>query len=307
MYNRIMKNKILAPEKLKPGDTIGIAAPASPFDSKQFSRGIDALESMGFNVYIPEGIFSRNGYLAGTDGQRASILNNLFSRKDIKAVLCARGGFGSLKILPLLDYENISDNPKIFLGYSDVTSVLSALFKKCRLISFHGPMVAELGSASQRTRDAMFSALTSRSDFEISPKKGASLKPGKGSGILVGGNLSTLCHLTGTSYFPDVKGGILFIEERGEATYRIDRMLTHMNMAGCFNGISGLLLGSFTDCGPVKGINKIVTGMFEKIDIPILAGFEAGHGKENITIPFGLKAILDADSKLLSFRWPPVD
>jgi len=302
-----MKNNILAPEKLERGDTIGIAAPASPFDLRKFNRGIDVLESMGFNVYIPEGIFNRNGYLAGTDVQRASVLNNLFSKKNIKAIVCVRGGFGSLKILSSLDYENILNNPKIFVGYSDVTALLSALFKKCRLISFHGPMATELGSASQRTINSMFSALTSRSDFEIFSKKGTSLKPGIGSGILLGGNLSTLCHLTGTPYLPDFKGSILFIEERGEAVYRIDRMLTHMKMAGCFKGISGLVLGSFTDCGSVKEINKIITGLFENIDIPILSGFAAGHGKENITIPFGLKANLDAGGKLLSFRWPAID
>jgi len=299
-----MKNNILVPEKLERGDTIGIAAPASPFEAGKLKKGIETLESMGFNVHIPEGLYSKNGYLAGTDDQRASLLNDLFSKKDIKAIVCARGGFGSLKILPSLDYENILNNPKIFVGYSDVTALLSALFKKCRLISFHGPMATELGSASQRTRNAMFSALTSRSDFEIFSKKGTSLKPGIGSGILLGGNLSTLCHLTGTPYLPDFKGSILFIEERGEAVYRIDRMLTHMKMAGCFNGISGLVLGSFTDCGSVREINKIVTGLFEKFNIPVLAGFAAGHGKENITIPFGLRATLDAGGKLLSFEWP---
>jgi len=307
MYNRTMKNNILAPEKLERGDTIGIVAPASPFDLRKFNRGIDVLESMGFNVYIPEGIFNRNGYLAGTDVQRASILNNLFSKKNIKAIVCARGGFGSLKILSSIDYENILNNPKIFVGYSDVTALLSALFKKCRMISFHGPMATELGSASQRTINAMFSALTSRSDFEIFSKKGMSLKPGIVSGLLLGGNLSTLCHLTGTPYLPDFKDSILFIEERGEALYRIDRMFTHMTMTGCFNGISGLVLGSFTDCGSVREIYKLVTGLFGKFDIPVLAGVAAGHGKENITIPFGLKATLDAGGKLLYFEWPAID
>lgn len=299
-----MKKNILVPEKLERGDTIGIAAPASPFDLRKFKRGIDVLESMGFNVYVPEGILNRNGYLAGTDGQRASILNNLFSKKNIKAIVCARGGFGSLKILPLLDYENISNNPKIFVGYSDATALLAALFKKCRLVSFHGPMVTELGGASQITRDAIFSALTSHLDFEIKINKGKCLKQGIASGTMLGGNLATLCHLTGTSYFPDVEGNLLFIEERGEAVYRIDRMLTHMKMAGCFNGISGLVLGSFTDCGPVKEIFKIVTDLIGEFDIPVLAGFDGGHGKENITIPFGIRAMLDAGGKLLSFKQP---
>jgi len=300
-----MKKNILVPEKLEYGDTIGIVAPASPFGLRKFKRGIDIVKSMGFNIYIPEGIFNRNGYLAGTDHQRASILNNLFSDKDIKAILCARGGFGSLKILPFLDYESISDNPKAFIGYSDVTAVLSALFKQSGLISFHGPMASELGSASRKTKKAMSSALTSRFDYESASGKGNCLKPGIASGILLGGNLSTLCHLVGTPYLPNFTGSILFLEERGERAYRIDRMLTHMKMAGCFKGISGLLLGSFTCCGSQRMINKIVAGLFEEIDIPILAGFPAGHGKENITIPIGLQVTLDAGEKLLSFKWQP--
>lgn len=160
MYMRAKQNKILVPEPLGPGDTIGIAAPASPFEAQKLKKGIDMLETMVFNVHVPEGLYSKSGYLAGSDIHRSFLLNDLFSNKDIKAVLCARGGFGSLKILPFLDYKNISANPKAFIGYSDVTAVLAALFKKSGLISFHGPMAAELGGASKKTKNAMFSALT---------------------------------------------------------------------------------------------------------------------------------------------------
>lgn len=299
-----MKKKLLIPSMLKRGDTIGIAAPASPFDINRFKKGISVLESMGFNVYSPEGIFYENGYLAGADHQRAAIINDLFSDKKIKAVFFARGGFGSMKLLPLLDYRVISKNPKILIGYSDISALLSALYKKCGLVSFHGPMVTTLGSASKKTMRAMLSVLTSQSDIKIKTNRAVILTPGKVSATLLGGNLSTLCHLTGTPYLPYFKGCILFIEDRGEPLYRIDRMLTHMKLAGCFNGLAGLATGSFTECGPVNEVYKLIQDLFKEFDIPVLAGLEAGHGKENITIPFGLKADLDTDSKILSFKWP---
>jgi len=258
-------------------------------------------------VYCPEGIFNRNGYLAGGDESRAAVLNYLFSDSRVKAIVCARGGFGSIRILPLLDYDIICKNPKIFAGYSDASALLSFLYEKCSLVTFHGPMVTTLSEASKRTRLAMFSTLTSRSDFEIKLKKGVSIKTGITSGALLGGNLATLCHLIGTSFLPSYRGHILFIEERGEALYRIDRMLTQMKLAGCFDGLAGLLLGSFTDCGPAKEIYKVVTRVFGEMDIPILAGFDGGHGKENITIPLGIETTIDAGRKILSFKWEQTD
>ncbi|MBA3037391.1 MAG: LD-carboxypeptidase [Desulfobacterium sp.] len=298
-----MGNKTLIPSVLKTGDTIGIAAPASPFDRNRFIKGISMLESMGFNTYTPEEIYNVKGYLAGTDYQRAAIINNLFSDTNIKAVFFARGGFGSMKLLPLLDYSVISNNPKILIGYSDISALLAAIYKKCGLVSFHGPMLTTLGYASKKAIRSMLSVLTSQSDIKIKMNRAVVLTPGKVSGILLGGNLSTLCHLTGTPYLPNFKGRILFIEDRHEALYRIDRMLTHMKLAGCFKGLAGLVIGSFTECGPVKKVYELIQDLFKEYDIPVLAGLEAGHGKENLTIPFGLKTELDTDSKTLSFKW----
>jgi muramoyltetrapeptide carboxypeptidase len=297
------QKKLLIPAKLEHGDTIGIAAPGSPFSLKELKKGVSVLESMGFRIYCPERIFNKNGYLAGDDESRAAVLNDLFADRRIKAIICARGGFGSIRILSLLNYEMIRRNPKIFAGYSDVTSLLSFLYEKCRLVTLHGPMVTNLPEASKRARISMFSALTERSSFEIKLKKGVSLRSGIASGTLLGGNLATLCHLVGTQFLPRYKGHILFVEERGEPLYRIDRMLTQMRLAGCFDGMAGLLLGSFTGCGPLKEIYKIVTGVFGGMDIPVLAGFEGGHGKENITIPFGIKTKLDACRNAVSFDW----
>ncbi len=299
----IRKRKLLVPAKLKPEDTIGIAAPGSPFNLKEFKMGVSVLQSMGFKIYCPEGIFDKNGYLAGGDESRAAVLNDLFADRRIKAIHCARGGFGSMRILSLLDYDIICKNPKIFVGYSDATALLSSLYEKCRLVTFHGPMVTNLSEASNKTKLAMFSALTGSSDFEIKLKNGFSIKTGIASGTLLGGNLATLCHLIGTSFLPSYRGHILFIEERGEALYRIDRMLTQMKLAGCFDGLAGLLMGSFTDCGPAKEIYKVVAEVFDEMDIPILAGFNGGHGKENIAIPFGIETTIDAGRKNISFKW----
>ncbi len=291
---------------LNPGDTIGIVAPASPFDANMFNKGVSVLESLGFNIYVHKDIYYNNGYLAGTDYQRALMLNDLFSDKKIKAVFCARGGFGSMRLLPLLDYRIIAKNPKILIGYSDISALLSAVYKKCGLVSFHGPMVTTLGSASKKTIHSMLSALTAQTEIKIKTNKASVLKPGEVSGTFLGGNLSTLCHLTGTEFLPSFYGCILFVEDRGEPIYKIDRMFTHMKLAGCFTGLAGLAVGSFTDCGPIKIIHKLITDFFKEIDIPVLAGIEAGHGKENITIPFGLTAHLDTDSKTISFKWPAI-
>ncbi|MBU4184597.1 MAG: LD-carboxypeptidase, partial [Proteobacteria bacterium] len=260
------------------------------------------LESMGFYVSVLDDIFDRNGYLAGPDVHRANLLNKLFADSSIKAIICARGGYGSIRILPLLDYNIIRNNPKIFVGFSDVSAILSAIYTKCGLVTFHGPMVTTIADASQKTKESMLSTFFSDIKLKITIKKGITLRHGSASGIVSGGNLATLCHLVGTPFEPSFKDHILFLEDRGEATYKIDRMLTQMKMAGCFDGIAGLVLGFFEDCGKIGELFSVVDDIFKDDDIPILAGFEAGHGRNNITIPFGITATLDSDRNLLSFH-----
>lgn len=150
----------------------------------------------------------------------------------------------------------------------------------------------------------MISVLSSDQPLEIAPRKAVTLKPGCASGPVLAGNLTTLCHLIGTRYAPLLHGHILLLEERGEATYRIDRMLTHMKLAGCFKGLVGLALGSFEGCGGYKGLYKIIKGIFNEESIPILAGLDVGHGRRNLTIPIGIEATLDADRQVLSFHKP---
>ncbi|MBN1930562.1 MAG: LD-carboxypeptidase [Desulfobacterales bacterium] len=299
------KNIPVLPPRLRTGDTIGIVAPASPFDLEKFYRGIHVLKLMGFQVYVPDKIFKKEGYLAGSDAERADAVNRLFDDKKIKAIICARGGFGSLRILSLLDFEVIRKQPKIFAGFSDITAILSVLYTHCGFVTFHGPTVTTLIGGTQKTKQAMFSAFSSGSALNIKPEKGVTLRSGLTSGPVAGGNLTTLCHLLGTPFEPVLKGHILILEDKGEPSYKIDRMLSQMKIAGCFEGLAGLILGSFDDCGSMNEIFEIVNDIFKEYPIPILAGFEVGHGKNNVTFPIGLEATLDAGSHLLSFHKPP--
>lgn len=303
---RTQEKKSVKPPRLKPGDTVGIVAPAGPFDPEKFMKGTAVLESMGFRTVFDEAIFQKHGFLAGTDVQRADRVNRLFADASIQAVVCARGGYGSMRILPFLDFETIQNNPKIFVGFSDISVLLSVLHDRCDLVTFHGPVVTTLADAAEETIAAMRWALTSTTALELAPVNGIVVRPGLSSGPVAGGNLTTLCHLVGTPYAPNFKGKILLLEDLGEAPYRIDRMLTQMKLAGCFNGIAGLVLGSFEECGYLNEIYAIVGNTFEDMDIPVMAGFEIGHGRRNIMIPLGLGATLDTGKERLLFHEPAV-
>ena len=297
-----MKNKIRLPNRLKRGDTIGIVAPAGPFDRQTFLRGVRVMEDMGFQIFIPPGLFEKDRYLAGSDNHRVQFVNQLFADTSIDAIICARGGYGSMRILPMLDFDLIQNNPKIFIGFSDITVLLSVMFNRCNLVTFHGPVVTSLADASEETKHSLFSNLTSDSNPEIKLFNGKSIIPGVAEGEVCGGNLTMLCHLVGTSFAPVFENKILFLEDRGEAPYRIDRMLVHMELAGCFEGLSGIVLGDFEECGPMEDVFEIIVELFEKYSIPILAGLDAGHGLHNLTIPLGIEATLDADRHSLNYK-----
>ena len=298
------KNAPIRPPRLKPGDTIGIVAPASPFDQKTFGQGIRSLESMGFQTRVPDEIFEKNGYLAGSDSHRAGLVMQFFEDHSVNALLCARGGFGSLRILPLLDFNIIRQNPKIFVGHSDITALLAAITAKSRLVTFHGPLVTTLANAPEMTCSTLLTAISSNAIVELKPAQGIALKAGRARGRVIGGNLTTLCHMLATPFEPRFENHILLLEDRGEAHYRIDRMLFQMKLAGCFKGIAGLVLGSFQDCGSLDGIFRIFEEHFKDMSLPILAGFDVGHGPQNMTLPVGLEATLDADEQILSFDQP---
>lgn len=297
------KSCITAP-RLVHGDLIGVAAPSSPFDAEAFDAGLDVLKKMGFMVHVPDRLFKKNGYLAGSDTERADVVNRLFADPKIKGIICARGGFGSMKTLPLLDYASIKNNPKVFVGFSDATAVLSVLESRCRLVSFHGPMVTTLARASDEIKRAFITALTGDRPINIDATDGVCLQPGKAVGRVSGGNLATLCHLVGTPFEPTFASKILLLEDCTEACYRIDRMLTQMKLAGCFAGVAGVALGGFSDCGYEEDLYKVIKDTFKRDDIPIMAGFDVGHGSRNMMVPIGLEAVLDTDRGSIQFTRP---
>ncbi len=288
--------------RLKPGDCIGIVAPAGAFDESDFYAGVRILETLGFQVKFPEAIFARSGCLAGPDVERAARVNAAFVDSAVQVIFCARGGYGSMRILPYLDYARIREHPKLLMGFSDITALLCALYQRSGLVSCHGPVVTALKDAGSETLESVVNILTSGKLPAIQLEKGIVLSPGNASGPVICGNLTTLCHLIGTPFQQNLDGHILILEDTGEKPYRIDRMLTQMKLTGMFEGLCGLGVGSFENCGELNDILEIITRILGPFQIPILAGFDVGHGPGNIAVPFGLEAVLDADRHLLTYR-----
>jgi muramoyltetrapeptide carboxypeptidase len=296
---------IIKPPRLFPGDTLGIIAPASPFDKQKFVKGLSVIEEMGFKVFFSENIFDQKGYLAGSDEHRADMLNLMFTNSDIKGIICARGGYGALRILPLIDFNRIASNPKVLIGCSDITVLLNTLYLKCGLVSFHGPMIESLANASDTTKQSLQDVLLQDQILSFRYQNSVVIHPGQASGIMAGGNLTTLCHLLGTPFEPDFSGKILLLEDIGESPYRIDRMLMQMKLAGCFDHISGIVLGTFKGCGESDLVYQIFDDIFSNARFPILAGFDVGHDEPNLTIPFGINASIDTATGMLKFNELP--
>ncbi len=295
--NKGASRKMILPKNAR----LGIVAPASPFKREGFEKGIAVLTGMGFEPVFDDALFERNGYLAGSDQHRAAQVNRFFANERIDALLCARGGYGSMRMLDFLDFGLITEHRKPFIGYSDITVLLSVLCGRCRVPVFHGPNVVGLGEANGHVLDSFKACLSGNMPEELFADNAMVVCPGEASGTLAGGNLTLLCHLVGTPYAPDFNKVILLLEDRGEAPYRIDRMLSQMKLAGCFDGVRGILLGSFQDCGGMDDITRVFADVFADAGIPILGGFPIGHGETNLTIPLGVPVRLETARKKLVF------
>ncbi len=293
---------LIRPKRLSPGDCIGIAAPAGPYNEGEFEQGIAAIRDMGFQVKIPENLQQPKSFLAASDEHRAGLLIKLFKDPAVDAIICARGGYGSLRILERLDYDVIRTNPKPFVGFSDISALHAAFNARAGLVVFHGPMVISLGKSDKKTRTSFLQAMTTERPIVIHAPKPSQLCPGTATGIVAGGNLATLCHLLGTPFAPIYKGTILLLEDITEAPYKIDRMLFQMKMAGCFHGVKGVVLGSFQDSGSYRDICDIAGAIFNDMQVPVLAGFEIGHSETNLIVPLGLKATLDTEEGTLKYH-----
>jgi muramoyltetrapeptide carboxypeptidase len=304
----------IKPQKLKQGNTIGLVTPGSYISEKELGDCINNLQSLGLKTVYNESILNKTGYFSGNDDQRAGELMEMFSGKDVDGIMCARGGYGCSRILPLLDYDVIENNPKILIGYSDITALLYGIYSKTGLVCFHGPV--GISTFNEFSTNYLKNVLISPqynlqliSSPEENKPEPITITNGKAEGELVGGNLSVAVSLIGTEYDIDTENKIIFLEETTEEPYRVDRMLTQMLMSGKFDEASGIALGVFDNCEQKKenpsfeNSFSLIEVLFDRLSglgIPVVYGLSFGHIKNKFTLPFGIKAELNSDEKILT-------
>lgn len=299
----------IKPEKLKKGDTIGVISPSGAVkEKKMLEKAVNYFENKGYRVKPAPHILDQNAYLAGKDADRLNDLENFFRDKEVKAIVCSRGGYGASRLLDKINYQIIKDNPKIFVGYSDITAFLNVFSQKTDLITFHGPLfVSDFGAdrVDSYTEEVFFNLLSknNKTPFKYpNPIEYHCIIPGEITGELIGGNLAVLCGLVGTPYMPDVEGKILLLEDVGEPLYKIDRMLTQLKLSRVFEKISGLLFAEFSSVlkadnnevnryTPLDIVSEITKGM----DIPVGYGFPAGHSRQKATLPIGMEYFFNSE------------
>ncbi len=291
---------LIKPPRLKTGDTIGIVSPAGPVRETDLEPGLSVLESSGYRIRLGDHVYDTKGYLAGEDSARLSDLHAMITDPEITAVFCARGGYGSIRLLDMINYDLIREHPKILVGYSDITALLTAIHGKTGLVTFHGPMVRDLEPGRKRDWDSLRRLLGSDGSPELKLDACGVPVSGSAKGHLIGGNLSMICHLLGTPFMPHLNGGVLFLEDKGEALYRVDRMLMHLFLSGCLKGITALISGRFEGCGEPDGINRLFLSLASRLGVPLVTGFPLGHGRENLALPMGTTAELDTKRMTLT-------
>jgi muramoyltetrapeptide carboxypeptidase len=281
------------PPAVNPGEVVAVAAPASPVSRAQWQAGVRFLEDWGFKVRCGPEVFETRAWGAATDRLYARRFQEIWLDPEVKAIVGVRGGYGSLKILPHLDLAALAVAPKKLMGFSDLTNLLWTLHRGLKLVTFHGPTVAHLGTLSSGARENFYRWLTAPGPQAITYDGLTVLHPGAAAGPLAGGNLTTLCHLVGTPFAPRFKGYLLFLEDHNEALYRLDRMLHHLLLSGVLAGVAGVDLGAFTNCGSREGLTEVLTTALAPLQAPVLLGLPVGHQPDNHTLPLGAWARLD--------------
>ena len=308
--------RVLLPSPLPTKATIGIVSPASPQrDIKRLERGVRYLESLGHTVVLGKHVLARSGeYLAGTDEDRCADLESMFADKRIDAVFCARGGYGSARLLDRLDYALIRRNPKILVGFSDITSLQMALLRKTGLVTFSGalPSVDMADGFAPESEEWFWRALTSKRPLGPiqQPWPTGVVQRGSAEGPLIGGNLSVFVTLLGTPYEPPTKGSILLLEDIGEETYSIDRMLNHLRQANVLGALNGMITGEWSQASRRKGstphreVREVIAEAAEHINGPVLSDMMYGHEPLKLTVPFGVRVRLSSRGSGLRFLEP---
>jgi muramoyltetrapeptide carboxypeptidase len=317
-------NAAVRPRRLSSGDTVALVAPASAtFQSIDLDIARESLEALGLEVKIGEHVMGRHGYLAGDDKDRAEDINRFFADDNVRAVLPIRGGWGSARVLPYLNFDVIRKNPKILLGYSDITALLLSVHAKTGLITFHGPNGMGRWDAwsLEYLKRVLFNAeaVTMENPHALSDKNALTpienrtrtITPGTARGRLLGGNLTVLTTILGSPYVPTWDGAILFCEDVGEDLYRIDRMFTQLKLVGALDKIRGFVFGTCSECGPGEGfasltLEEIFNDHIKPLRIPAWFGAMIGHATPQWTLPVGAEVEIDASKGTISMLAPAV-
>jgi len=315
--SRRTKPRMIKPKALKQGDQVAIIAPASGVAPESFDRALANLEALGFKPKASEHARGRKSFLSGTDAERLADIHTAFADKDVKAVWCVRGGGGCPRLLPMLDLDLIRKNPKVFIGFSDITALHVAISQRTGLVTFHGPVGTS--QYTDYTRGRVMEILTGSATPPIVVKPSpenlkreaalfhpATIKSGRAKGSLTGGNLALLASLCGTPYsLKDIAGKILFIEDINEPPYRVDRMLTQLRQSLDLRSIAGVALGVFDDGANTTKEAEPLLDVFRDrlgdLGVPVVYGLSFGHIADNMTLPYGIKAELDADAATITF------
>ncbi len=315
--------RTVRPGRLRPGDTVGLVNPAGAvWEPVRIEIVAESLAALGFKTKRGKHLLERRGYFAGTDEQRAADLNAMFTDPEVRAIHCVRGGWGCARILPLLDWRAIAKNPKILVGFSDITALLLSLHARTGLVTFHGPVAASqwnpfnvgyLKRVLQKAEAATFENLKEidEDDLVVTQNRVQTIHPGTARGRLLGGNLTVLTSLLGSGYLPDWDGCILFLEDIEEAPYRIDRMLTQLRLAGILQKARAVIWGNCSDCDPGEGygsltVTDVLHDHLRPLGVPVWQGAMIGHIERQFTLPVGTEVEVDAAAGTIRMLEPAV-
>lgn len=311
--------RLIKPRPVSYGGLIGVVSPSGPVERGALEAGLARLHAFGYRTLSGEHVLDQRGHLAGDDEARAADFHRIWANPEVEAVICARGGYGAMRILERIDWALIRRHPKFFCGFSDVTALHLAMQREANLVTFHGPMVAAFGEAVVYNAEGLLRAMQEAdalgqihwpAPVDDQPSRPVVVRPGVGEGRLTGGNLSLLVSLLGTHWEPDFAGAILCVEEVDEAPYRIDRMLMQLKLAGKLHGLKGILFGDSptclnrTDGKASHTLMEVLEDHLGDLGVPVLYGFPFGHTAYRATLPFGVRARLDAAAGSLTILEP---
>jgi muramoyltetrapeptide carboxypeptidase len=306
----------LKPRRLRPNSTVGLITPATQVSSSEVNEAVSKLTGLGLRTKLGKHVLDQYGYLGGQDRDRAQDINDMFANPNVDAIIAVRGGWGCNRLLEYLDYDLIRQNPKIIMGYSDITSLLNAIYAQTNMVTFHGAVGTSTWNPFTKDYlqrilfDGLATTLDNRNPLNSDPPTVRTIRAGVTEGVLVGGNLSVFSAMVGSPYLPDFEGKILFIEEVSEDVYRVDRMLTQLRTAGILSKIKGFVFGNCKDCAPkmspTLSMTDVLYDHIAPLGIPAWYGSMIGHITNKFTVPIGTRVEIDSVSGTIRMLEPAV-